>query len=92
MSTQTPGPWVAHNKTVWVMESFDQDRIGVIANTNSGRPDGEDEANARLIASAPDMLDAIADIAAITTGDVTEDTLAEIQGICRAALAKAKGA
>lgn len=45
-----------------------------------------------LAAAAPELLAALRDIAAATTetGDGAE-TLAEIQGICRAAIAKARG-
>ncbi len=49
------------------------------------------EANARLIAAAPDMLAALQAIAAETTGYDTEDMIANIQGICRAIITKAKG-
>jgi hypothetical protein len=48
-------------------------------------------ANARLIAAAPDMLAALQDIAAETTGYDTEDMIANIQGICRDIITKAKG-
>lgn len=49
-------------------------------------------ANAALIAAAPDMLAALQAIAAETTGYDTEDMIANIQGICRAAIAQAKAA
>ena len=47
------------------------------------------DANARLIAAAPDLLKALRSIAAITTcADQDQDAMcAEIQGICRKALA-----
>lgn len=50
-------------------------------------------ANARLMAAAPDLLQALRLIAAETTYDGTErDTLiAHIQGYCREAIAKATG-
>jgi hypothetical protein len=49
------------------------------------------EADAALIAAAPDMLAALQAIAAETTGYDTEDMIATIQGICRAIITKAKG-
>ena len=49
------------------------------------------EADAALIAAAPDMLAALEAIAAETTGYDTEDMIATIQGICRAIITKAKG-
>jgi hypothetical protein len=48
-------------------------------------------ADAALIAAAPDMLAALQAIAAETTGYDTEDMIANIQGICRAIITKAKG-
>jgi hypothetical protein len=49
-------------------------------------------ANARLIATAPDMLAALQDIMAESSRDDDDhDVIATIQGICRAAIAKAKG-
>jgi PAS domain-containing protein len=55
------------------------------------------EADAALIAAAPDMLAVLQAIAAFnpgaaeTIGYDTEDMIANIQGICRAIITKAKG-
>lgn len=82
--THTPGPWFAHN-------------IGLGPNGEGpftyplGTDPDKAAANARLIAAAPDMLAALEAIAGESTGYDTEQMIANIQGLCRDAIAKAKG-
>jgi hypothetical protein len=84
MTQHTPGPWFAHN-------------IGLGSNGEGpftyplGNDPDKAAANARLIAAAPDMLAALQDIMAESSRDDDDhDVVATIQGICRAAIAKAK--
>jgi hypothetical protein len=90
MIKHTPGPW--HNKEGYRFLNARSDK-GVVADIRivGGVITPEDKANARLIAAAPDMLQALRDIAAETTGYDNEDIIAAIQGICRAAITKAQG-
>ena len=99
MSTQhTPGPWVVASDSdldngiyygIFPEDDLDAARFDedFIALTNLNHKNCE--ANARLIAEAPEMLKALRDIAAITTctDQDPEAMCAEIQGICRVALA-----
>lgn len=63
MSGHTPGPWTKvngelfgpHGRRVLVSDSG----IGVVCGSN---PDPEHEANARLIAAAPELLEALRDL------------------------------
>ena len=90
----TPGPWKTRKgffsdaveiyKPKHLMKPFIPTEIAII------RIEGpEGEANAHLIATAPDLLEALRSIAAITTcADQDHEAMcAEIQGICRVALA-----
>lgn len=49
----TPGPWMQHEGEVLAKN------YGLICRSYYGKPDGEGSANARLIAAAPDLLDAL---------------------------------
>ena len=82
MEKWTPGPWEAKGCTVWEAARPCQ-RIQVIANTLAGRE--EDEANARLIAHAPEMAEALKSVLAATdallaAAKVAKRILAEMQG------------
>lgn len=97
MSRYTPGPWKAgnngHNGVIYIMagedilcEVFDDDRLVPLP----------DEANARLIAAAPDLLEALTTfvsqyVALVESGDAgCWDVEAEPKVIAaRAAIAKA---
>lgn len=91
MSTHTPGPWVvSHDK------KYDQQRISAndapIAVT-------KDEANARLIAAAPDLLDVARNVGGIDDGwlkgahpELLRKAILQIRDEARAAIAKAEGA
>jgi len=91
MTHHTPGPWrFTRDHTpgqYGINERIRDKHNSVICNLHVNA-----EANARLIAAAPDMLAALRDIAAATTGDDTETTLADIQGICARIISQAKGA
>jgi ketosteroid isomerase-like protein len=91
MSAHTPGPWtVADNNEV----HCDAKTIAMVADLNWGQyRDAEDngeaefEANARLIAAAPELLEALK---ALTDAD-TDFTRAWAKEAARAAIAKATG-
>ena len=88
MTKHTPGPWVVTSAPYGAL------RVGPALLEHPGREAlaytsarGRDlmaqrAADAALIAAALDMLQALRDIAAATTGDDSETALAEIQGIC----------
>jgi hypothetical protein len=94
MQKHTPGPWcVKRDKTglpyIGVV-SDPSDYPGTVATVDGGYPEGD----ARLIAAAPDMLDALKRIA----DGQWDDTIAETTGtlamreIAREAIRKATGA
>lgn len=91
MSTKhTPGPWSVRYDFVVQAQSFSDGRLVPVAQPYGVNTDGTDLfANARLIAAAPDLLEALEaslaliDLAIPFEGDVTRKA--------RAALAKAKG-
>ena len=79
----TPGPWKAEKYCIWAGDCF-------IAGTATGQGDPEQRANARLIASAPDLLAAcLSALRALednlSPGPMDEDAKAGL----RAAIAKA---
>lgn len=63
MATHTPGPWRVASQTLVICDSASiayaaADRVQIFS---KGAPAGEAEANARLIAAAPDLLQACRD-------------------------------
>lgn len=87
MSKHTPGPWTFKGRTVRGPHPRDPEgrtRIVVNAIWDRGTYVGEAEANARLIAAAPELLEAL-EIALDCAGDAWWAEKAE------AAIAKAKG-
>ena len=91
MRAHTPGPWIVRGGNV--IESLS--RINV---AKAWMTDGEEEcANARLIAAAPDLLEALQDIANGGYEDKGPNHLGFVNmereqmiGLARAAIAKAK--
>jgi hypothetical protein len=85
MSKHTPGPWVARrNVAFWEVapESIKFDgpyKIGDVCASDPERPDGGlQEANAKLIAAAPDLLEALQYVAARLReidGQIEEDVV-----------------
>ena len=97
----TPGPWSVRYDYVVQAKSFDEGRLVPIAQPYGLRVDGIDLfANARLIAAAPDLLEAC--MAAVECGMVPVMSAAEggaakharhvaVADMIRAAIAKATG-
>lgn len=97
MNRHTPGPWDWHGPymtkgyKVSALTAAGRQTLKVFVDHCEGR---NTEADARLIASAPDLLAALAQISYLTGGhDTANDlvALARIAGIARSALAKAEG-
>ena len=94
MTQHTPGPWrVALGNRLQVHGPKDEIGWPKAVVYNAGLcSDEESQANAALIAAAPDMLAALQDIMAESSRDDDDhDVIATIQGICRAVIVKAKG-
>ena len=99
----TPGPWRIEGGAVYVAPrdefSFIGEKIAVVAYPHDGWVEGENgdmshpeaEANARLLRAAPDLLDALREIAQQSLGVRARPdlTLGEINDIARAAIARA---
>ena len=83
MSTHTPGPWHVANGCQ-IRSAKDQ-----IAKAWMMR-NGEGLANARLIAAAPELLEALEEIVSAADGDGWSQLDADLRK-ARAAIAKAKG-
>jgi len=100
MTQHTPGPWelVAGDDYYITAESypaefphkFKSDDLGSAVAYVGNRPDDFGEANARLIAAAPDMLAALDLIERELTADGWTDKFGPLAQI-RAAIAKARG-
>lgn len=67
----TPGPWKVKGLTIWANRE-DGSSIGVVANASTGDDDKADRHNARLIAAAPEMLDALKDLLKCQASDGTK--------------------
>lgn len=84
----TPGPWK-------VDRPYIRGAGRVIASLESGRNEGEDAANTRLIAAAPELLEvfkaALWNVERVTKGRPVEPPLARWLEKARAVLAKAQG-
>ena len=88
MSKHTPGPWHindhAHDEEVVYIEA---DRYGVASIfTDTDKVDSTELANARLIAAAPELLEALKNIEN-DDGHIPST----IWNMCKAAIAKAEG-
>ena len=77
----TPGPWYAEKFCIWAGDCF-------VAGTATGQGDPEQQANARLIAAAPDLLAALYSIATDPSA-IYSGANAHIGDIARSAIAKA---
>jgi hypothetical protein len=93
--THTSGPWTVIEKCegTQVIVSGPEDWVGVAL--VYGDTDEEAEANARLIAAAPELLDAI-ELAydllnTMTTSEYSRGGDANVRHVLRTAIAKAKG-
>jgi hypothetical protein len=63
-TTRTPGPWLSNYSPYTAQDgaeipAFEIHGTEKVCDTNEDRPVEEQEANARLIAAAPDMLEAL---------------------------------
>jgi len=91
MTQHTPGPWAVTEGYLW-RGIRAPSRVIADMRIVGGVVENEVQANARLIAAAPDMLAALQDIMAESSRDDDDhDMIATIQGICRAIITKAKG-
>ena len=90
----TPGPWVWEH---WQMGLTAQNGTSVLAYYDyegmslHGKTEDEHEANAHLIAAAPDLLEALEAIVATWDGPKYNHFMADNIDLARAAIAKAKG-
>ena len=103
MSKPTPGPWrydymSAYGRDIYAGKKWIGQANGDHGNPESSFPsNSECNANARLIAAAPDLLEALEDMTARFerccryNGNADEEMLAESTKDAHAAIAKAKG-
>ena len=87
----TPGPWNAFNSIKAIGVGSERSDVAWVRFEECGlrdtaRSQEEDEANARLIAAAPDLLDALQVMLDAAQHDITQEC-----DIARAAIAKAIG-
>lgn len=80
----TPGPW-EHVGDGDVMAPFDATDKWYVAIAYDGLPDGQHEANARLIAAAPDLLESLEAVIKVADRDT------DVFNRAKAAIAKARG-
>lgn len=95
MAQHTPGPWIADNSRMLTsINAGNKKHIAMVNYFQCGKPEfdvcGEEhEANARLIAAAPELLEAVNELMADAedTGEFSYSAMSK----ARAAIAKAKG-
>lgn len=98
MTKHTPGPWghkPSHGKSY--LDPVHRDGFEAVSSGRdffevyvSGRDRGERLANAALIASAPELLEALEKIA-FSDGSLHGTCVRDLQDIARTAIAKARG-
>ena len=92
MSKHTPGPWEAHLDEAYFVTGPDRGRVAIMTHLKGahglgGRRSGDESAaNARLIAAAPDLLEALTDLLGWQT--LAPD---DVVAAARAAITKAEG-
>lgn len=88
----TPGPWQYWPSIGQVNRPGDPNQICNIPPNGDKKPADENDANARLIAAAPELLEALEMVVNIATHPkATKADIKRIAEEARAALAKAKG-
>ena len=80
----TPGPWAVNVRTVW-----GESRVIANTTTGAGVSDNQDEANARLIAAAPDLLELLTEL--YERNQIKVFIPLEVSKRMKAAIAKATG-
>ena len=93
MSKHTPGPWASNEYTTSVsvpLKAVDCERIGFSIVFVNGHRGKEAAANARLIAAAPELLEALKEIVDAADGAGWEQLDPSFKK-ARAAIAKATG-
>ena len=91
MSKHTPGPWKAHLDEAYVVTGPDRGRVAIMTHLKGahglgGRRSGDESAaNARLIAAAPELLEALTDLLGWQT--LAPD---DVVAAARAAIARAE--
>jgi hypothetical protein len=98
MSAHTPGPWnMVEASGGWLIgprETDGPDYVGDVHRLAKGRSDEESEANARLIATAPELLRALRDALPFINCrecELHNPYVEDIRDAARAAIAKARG-
>lgn len=88
MSKYTSGPWTLHNHNAAVYAKRGQDniRIASLSHVSSAT---EEEANARLIAAAPELLEALQAFLAWGEAETPEEHYIEVSGHAHRAILKA---
>lgn len=92
MTKHTQGPWLVEGRTVYALNDDGYNRFSALVQ-DAHTPGDELEANARLIAAAPELLEAlegVTDMAADMIPSMGFAGLALIEA-ARAAIAKARG-
>lgn len=87
MSKHTPGPWRVDPSMSLCIDS----PSGNVGLMNLARPKAESEANARIVAAAPDLLEALIELATEERRDDDDPVLEAARAKARAAIAKAEG-
>ena len=89
----TPGPWAVARMTPCRVDTASGSiSISWSSNNDSGAREREAEANARLIAAAPELLEALQKMLPELRGlSIVSDTAAEMLREAEAAIAKATG-
>lgn len=94
MSKHTPGPWIYDEAASEIGAETDNGAMTTIATMTDWFPEYYQEryANARLIAAAPDLLEALQEIAAPACMAMNSaDRVEAFRDIARAAISKATG-
>jgi hypothetical protein len=100
-ATHTPGPWEIgsinkRDKNLWWAAVFTPKNTGKFHTPRAGEALGVDreecEGNAHLIAAAPEMLEALRNVAEIMSGaDYSHVKADMVRAICRRAISTAEG-
>jgi len=95
MTKHTQGPWLVEGRTVYALNDDGYNRFSALVQ-DAHTPGDELEANARLIAAAPELLAALEDATLQIKSNLTllkcdDEFIARQTAKARAAIAKARG-
>ena len=90
--THTKGPWAVIGEADYLDIVYSSGRIAMLESEDDQQSHEETKANAKLIAAAPDLLEALKGCLAMMEAETLDEVHSDLAEVVRDAIAKANGA